>query len=169
MSTEMALEAGAKLVEGVTGPFWLPPSIPPGQGNQISPAMDWLTKVFQEGVRPSNVNYGGTSYEAGFAGGLSVFQILKNAVKQVGWQKLDGTAVYNATSNVKNMDLGGITTFGLAPGTRTNNLYQIFQYKNGILMSISADWMTTPDIRPAEFRTKDYGWTAAGWPKGWFK
>jgi len=164
MQSENALLSG-DLIEGVVGPFFVPPFLPEGE-KQISESMEFVAGVFNKADNPPE--YRSSAYVIGFLYPYWVVGTIEKAIAEVGWDKLDGTAVYNAYKNTREMDLGGIGTWGAAPGTRTNNKVEMLEFKNGIPMPIT-DWITCPDLRPEEFRTDEYSWTGYGWPEGYFK
>lgn len=165
MQTQIVQQVGPELVEGVIGPHCIPPFTPKGTP-QISPGMEMISKMFDDNNRPAIDRDGG--YTAGALMAYWQAGEIKKALDKVGWDKLNGTALYDAYTGTRSIDLGGVASWGIAEGTRTNNKYQIFQFKNGNLVT-QGEWMTTPDLRPKEFRTKESGWTGAGWPTGWFK
>lgn len=165
MGPELSAMVGPDLMEGVVGPHFIPPLLPKGQ-KQPTVALEFVEKMLEEGNYPTEYRAGPWPAYVAIAAWLT--NGLEKALEDVGWEKLDGTAVYNAYASTREMDLLGITMWGTAEGTRTNNKFQIYEFQNGIPMPIT-EFKTVPDLRPPEFRTKEYNWSAAGWPEGWFK
>ena len=161
----MAQIVGNELVEGYTGPFCISPLLPPGE-EQLTPGMDLVMQMFEAGNHPPE--YRGGTYVAATIAISWMTCALEETLKQVGWDKLDGTAVYNTLANTTDMDIYGIMKWGAAKGTRSNNRYQVYQFRDGIPRPITG-WGVYPDLRPSEFRTTEYNWEATGWPKDWFK
>ena len=162
--SQMAQQTGPALLEGVVGAFHIPPWLPSDQ-KQVSGGMEWVTKLFDDNKRPKewrNPGYSGTLPSL-----VLVTNMLEAAIKKAGWAKFDGQTVYDIIRNTSSSDLK-VITWGVSPGQRTNNKYEMFKFQNSIPMPIT-DWLTTPDIRPAVYRTTEYGWSAAGWPQGAFK
>lgn len=165
MQPEVVAQCGPEVVEGVTGAHCVPPFMPEGM-EQVNTGMEFVAQLFEANKNPPGYRTSGYSNTIQMC--FWVTDILKKAVKEVGWDKLDGTAVYNAWVSTREMDLGGIGSWGAEEGRRSSNRYQINEFQNGIPIPITS-WRKCPDLRPAEFRTQEYKWAASGWPEGWFK
>lgn len=161
LNSEIAMVVDPKMLEGVKGPHVLPPLLP-GK-TQVSKGMEWVANLFD--ANPSNPpQYRG----GGYTSAILVFGIALNAleqtVKEVGWAKVDGEAVYRTLENTTRSNIHDIAVWGHSKGTRTSNQYQIMEWKNGVPMP-AGEWTTAPDMRPAKFRTAEYGWSSQGWAK----
>ena len=165
MQSDNAKLVAPELIEGVTGAMHLPPFLPKGQ-KQVSPGMDFVEKLFEENNNPQD--YRGGSYVSAMQFWFWLTGIMEKALKADGWEKFGPEACYKAFESTRSMDLGGLMTWGTVPGTRYNNKCQMYQFKNGIPMPITGT-LTSPDLRPADFRKAEYSWEAFGWPKDWFK
>jgi hypothetical protein len=155
-----------RIIEGVTGPLHIPPMLAKGQ-KQINPGVQWVSDTFEKNNNPEN--YRGSTYVSGMQFWFLVTDVISKAVAKVGWEKLDGTAVYQSFQDERDVDLGGISHWGSAPGTRYNNKYMMFKFVNGVPTLIDDKTYEVPDLRPAKYRTAEFSWTAAGWPTGYFK
>jgi ABC-type branched-subunit amino acid transport system substrate-binding protein len=153
--------AGVELVEGVIGPHFYESFLPKGQP-QASKGMQFVSDLFDKGNHPAA--YRGVGYLSGILGSYLAFGILKKALAEVGWSKLDSTAVYNTFCNTREMDLGGIGVWGVTEGTRTNSRCEMEIIHNGVAMPLGK-YYTCPDMRPAKYRTAEYNWKATGWSK----
>jgi branched-chain amino acid transport system substrate-binding protein len=165
VSSIMADQVGAKMVEGVVGPSHIPPWLPAGQ-KQVSAGMEWMSTLFDGNNYPKE--WRNVAYVACPIAGLMMTSALEATVKKVGWDKMDGPAVYDVMNNMTSIDLNGVITWGVSPGCRTDNKYEMFKLTNGQPLPIS-DWLTCPDGRPASMRTPQYSWSGVGWPKDYFK
>lgn len=90
------------------------------------------------------------------------------AVNEWGWENLDGAHMYEAFRSMRACDVAGLQPFTFAPGKVTPREARMFEFRDGEPIPIT-DYLDCPDLRPAEFRTAEYGWDAFGWPKGWPK
>lgn len=163
MQPEITLQIDKQLVEGLVGPHYYP-AVLPLDAKQENPGVERAAKMFKEkGYSPT---LWGTAYPGSQGVALWMVGMLNNAVKENGWDKFNGDSFYKSCLNVRNLNCGDMFNWGLAStGKRTNSQMRIFQFKDGLVRPIT-DFVTAPDLRPAEFRTAEYGWTAAGWPAG---
>jgi len=165
MQSDIVNLVGKEALEGVVGPFHVPSFKPKGQ-KQDNEGMELISQLFDQNNHPET--YRGGSYVSGMLYYYWVIGIIQKAVKDYGWDKLDSVAVYKTFINTRDLDLGGISRWGCTEGTRYNNKCFMMKYENGVTIPITGT-LTSPDIRPAKFRTAEYNWKAAGWPEGYFK
>lgn len=164
MQPEITLQVNKALVEGVVGPHYYPTVLPLGS-KQENAGVTFSEKMFMNKNRPKEL--WGSSYPGSQGIATWVAGMLKTAVKENGWEKFNGQTLQKAIQNIKDMNCNDAFSWGLAsPGKRTNSRMRMFQFKDGFVYSIG-DFVTAPDMRPANFRTAEYGWTGAGWPAGY--
>ena len=166
MQSENAKLVEPRIIEGVTGAIHIPPNLPLND-KQVNAGVQWCADIFKKNNNPPD--YWGGSYISGMQSWFLTAEILDRTIKRVGWEKLDGSAVFNTFKETRDVDLGGISHWGSAPGCRYNNKNQIFKFTNGVPLPVSDKIYTSPDIRPAKYRTAEYEWEATGWPTGYFK
>jgi hypothetical protein len=166
MQSENAKLVEPRIIEGVTGPLHIPPCMPKVQ-KQVNAGVQWCRDIFDK--NNNKEDYWGQSYTSGMQFWFLTTQIMNNALQKVGWEKLNGTAVFNAFQDARDINLGDISHWGSAPGCRYNDKNQIFRYTNGMPMPINDKIYTAPDVRPAKYRTAEFGWAMTGWPTGYFK
>lgn len=73
------------------------------------------------------------------------------AVKEVGWDQLDGSALRDQFAKLKDFDAMGMTFYTFSMDKPEPRKTRIFQVQAEKLLPIS-DWVTCPDLRPAEFK-----------------
>lgn len=162
MQPELVPQYGKQNIEGVWGPHSMPPFLPAGMPPS-TPGMVLVDQLYTENNRPATMRTSG--YSNCVSLGFLFTHFYDSAVKKVGWDGLNGQAVYDVIINTSDYNCGDIQSWGVLPGTRTGNKYQIQQFKDGLPLP-AGEWKAVPDIRPAKYRTAEYGWTAAGWPAG---
>lgn len=164
MQPEINLQVDKKFTEGTVGPHYYPTVLPLGS-KQENAGVAFAEKMFTEKNRPKE--QWGSSYVGSMGLGFWMTELIRTGVKEVGWDKINGENFYKAVQKVKSVDCGGIMQWGLAgEGKRTNGRMRIFRFnQDGFVVPIT-DFVTAPDLRPAKYRTAEYGWTAAGWPAG---
>jgi len=162
MQSENAKLVEPRIIEGVVGPMHIPPVMPKGE-KQVNAGVQWTMDLFDKNNNPED--YRGQSYLSGMQFWFLTTEIINRAVKNVGWEKLDGTAIFETFKDARDVDLGGISHWGSAPGCRYNDKNQMFRFTNGQPLPISDRIYTAPDLRPAKYRSAEYDWSSTGWPK----
>ena len=95
-------------------------------------------------------------------------EAIKIVVNKWGWENLDGSHMYEAFKNMKDVNVMGMAPFTFAAGKCSPQQARMMQYKGGEPVPIS-DWLNCPDLRPAAYRNSEAGWAKTGWPGGWPK
>lgn len=143
-------QAGADVVEGVYGVF------PTATWNDNIPAVA-KAKEYAEKYNPKDVN--SADYLSTWTSAMIAAEILRNAVKNVGYDKLaKGDAeAWKAIEEQGIQKLNGYNVEGLqgpvkyTPGdNRLDKLLKVFQIKNGTITALT-DWIEAPLIKYEEF------------------
>ena len=75
-------------------------------------------------------------------------EVIRKAVDEVGWDKLDGVAVYNQLIKLKNFaPLGGLNFWTFTPEIRSTRQGYISEIHDGKILPITK-WFEFPDLRP---------------------
>jgi branched-chain amino acid transport system substrate-binding protein len=138
--------AGAAVVEGVYGVF------PTVKWGDDVPAMAKMTEYCNK-YHPAN--YGNMDYITSWAETLIVAEVLKNAIKNAGyevlakgdaesWQAVETKGI----QKLKNFDAGGLHgPVSYTPGdNRLSHAVRVFQVKNGEITPITS-WIDAPVVR----------------------
>lgn len=89
-----------------------------------------------------------TTYAITTATTLVVAEVLKKAVEAVGWEQLNGEAVYNQLIKLKDFaPLGGMNYWNFTQDIRNTRKAYIAQIQGGKILPITG-WREIPDLRP---------------------
>lgn len=117
---------------------------------QNDPAVSKVMKIFRQNGRKET--------DQSFVYGMAWYYVLiareaiKRAVDEVGWEKLEGSAVKSQMVKLKDFSpMGGLAYFSFSEKRRAPSEIKIFEVKKGRLVDVSG-WVHSPDLRPPEFR-----------------
>ncbi len=141
---ESSVLLSGDLAEGLVGPrsmaSWAMPEVE-GVAKAIATA-DQKGRKKEERVM---------GYLGMFAMVPTVAHCYEQAIKTVGWDKLNGTAVRDQFLKLKDFCPLGMTYYTFTADKPEPRKTRIFQVQGGKVLPIS-DWVVCPDLRPAEFK-----------------
>lgn len=91
------------------------------------------------------------SYIACWAAVSTVCHCMNNIVKEQGWPMLNGETLRAEMLKLKDYQPFGITRYTFSSDKPEPRMARIFQVQGGKLLPIT-DWVTCPDLRPAQYR-----------------
>jgi branched-chain amino acid transport system substrate-binding protein len=139
-----AAKVAGGLMEGVVGiqPYWVR-----SDGNL--PTVKKVIEIFEKKNRkPEQFTM---AYSGFWLGNALTVEAVSETVERVGWDKLNGQAVFDTLTKHKEFKALGLQPFKLAAGKRTPLQARVVEIKKDQVVPIS-DWLPCPDLRPEEFK-----------------
>jgi hypothetical protein len=139
-----ATKVAGGLMEGVVGiqPYWV-------RSDDNLPTVKKVIEIFEKKNRkPEQFTM---AYSAFWMANSLAVEAVSETVERVGWDKLNGQAVFDTLTKHKEFKALGLQPFKLAPGKRTPLLSRVVEIKKDQVVPIS-DWLPCPDLRPEEFK-----------------
>lgn len=117
-------------------------------GEEDNPGIQIVTQEFQANERgPAERN---VAYILAFTLVDVAREAIERAIDEVGFDNLDGEAVYQQLQTLKGYKpLGGLAIFDYGPNVRSTRTARIVQAKGGTFVPLT-NWMQAPDLRPKE-------------------
>lgn len=141
---EVSILLAAEAMEGTVGPrsfaSW---SMPDVEG--IAGAM----AAFEKHSRKPQERVMG--YLAAWSEVYTICYCMNKAVKEVGWDKLNGETLRDQFLKLKDFKPQGMTRYTFTADKPEPTQTRIFQVQGGKLLPIT-DYVTCPDLRPAQYR-----------------
>ncbi len=114
-----------------------------------NPGIKLARKIMAENNRDSK-KFEISGYLSGLEGMYLACEAVNRAVKEVGWNKLDGASVRKAFESFRDFDIFGLGTYTITPDKHEPRKVRIYQVQGGKIIPIT-DYMTCPDLRPYKY------------------
>jgi len=116
------------------------------------PGMKIVIRYFEKGGYPEK--YKTHSYPIMWTALGTAYEAIKKAVKEAGWERLDGNSVKEAMMTLRDFrPFGGLSYITYTKDRRTPTKAYMTEIRNGKMVRIS-DWMDCPDLRDPEMKLK---------------
>lgn len=145
-----AIRVAGGLMDGVIGVDNYP------QSTDDSPGVKLMWEEFNKAGRDPNLEMT-KAYICFWVAQALAAKAIEAAIAEVGWDKLDGRAVYNIMDSMEEVDVMGFQPFGYLHGKRSNAYARVVEVRGDDVYALT-DWTVCPDMRPYAYRTVEWGW-----------